>query len=52
MWIDLSKTNNANRRIRFNIRIIMFFPSCSSINLSTSSLVLLACLSNAELIID
>jgi hypothetical protein len=51
MWIDLNKINNASRRRRLSIRIIMFFPSRSSINLRSSSLVLFTCLSNAELII-
>jgi hypothetical protein len=51
MWIGLSKINSISGRRRINISIIIFFPSCSSINLHSSSSVLLTCLSNAELII-
>jgi hypothetical protein len=52
MWICLSKINSISRRRRINISITMFFPSRSSINLRSSSLILLACLSNTKLIID
>jgi hypothetical protein len=51
MWIGLTKTNNTRRR-RTNTSRIKFFLTCSSTNLCSSSLVLFACLSNAELIID
>jgi hypothetical protein len=51
MWIGYSKINSASGGRRINISITMFFPSRSSINLRSSSLVLLACLSNVELII-
>jgi hypothetical protein len=50
MWVDLSKINSASVRRRISIKMILFFPSHSSINLRSSSSVLLACLSNAELI--
>jgi hypothetical protein len=51
--ISLSEINSARRRRRIDIKINkFFFPSRSSINLRINSSLLLACLSDTELIMD